>query len=624
MAKKTPLTDEVARDLGYKDAKELRAALAEKKKGSLKDRLESGQGFGEAITGSFAQKTTDIKETFSKKGVKKLGKRAYRSFFSGDDIFSSYMRGRLNKKESKEELEKKDEQESGGSGDTAFTRVIAKESMMFPGMARDMNVMRQNIQKLVKLWSSKDDIDAAKGKPYAQGADEFFMREDKKEEELEASRLKGGGKETSPTQETGNKDGGMTLLAKILEGVLIFIFAKKIVKFLISMFSPKNLLKVFSKVLLPVAIIGSLFTGIKDGFKKYQETGSFSEAIIEGLKGALSFIPNLIFGEETTKKLFDSISNFFTPITKTISEIFTGIKDFFVKMFGGQVKVEDKTPAKMDDVKPSMKESKASDVEPPKTETQSTSTTQPQITTQSTSTTQPQTTTPSPVNTQTSEAKTVEKVDGETIRLPAGVKYDPISGGYEYNGRMFTANNQKEIEIIKKAIDDKKIVEYQTTDRNVGRATMTYNGATGERSLSPPKSESSSPSPDSSSSGSASVPSTGASDGGSVSASGGGLSGGGSVSASGGGLSGGGSVSASGGGSSPSGEVGSTPTTPSGASVSQASSDVAEGQRMESAADQGSVVNAPVTNNSSSSQGSTKTKSSDVYDSDLASMLVTT
>ena len=45
---------------------------------------------------------------------------------------------------------------------------------------------------------------------------------------------------------------------------------------------------------------------------------------------------------------------------------------------------------------------------------------------------------------------------------------------------------------------------------------------------------------------------------------------------------------------------------------------------MESAADQGSVVNAPVTNNSSSSQGQGKTKSSDVYDSDLSSMLATT
>jgi hypothetical protein len=58
--------------------------------------------------------------------------------------------------------------------------------------------------------------------------------------------------------------------------------------------------------------------------------------------------------------------------------------------------------------------------------------------------------------------------------------------------------------------------------------------------------------------------------------------------------------------------------------MSQASSQVAEGQRMESAADQGSVVNAPTTNNQVGGGGGSKPPSADVYNSDLANMLMRT
>ena len=62
----------------------------------------------------------------------------------------------------------------------------------------------------------------------------------------------------------------------------------------------------------------------------------------------------------------------------------------------------------------------------------------------------------------------------------------------------------------------------------------------------------------------------------------------------------------------------------SGASLSSASTDVAEAQRMESAADQGSVVNAPTNNNSSSSSGKPSKQTASAYDSDFAQRLATT
>jgi hypothetical protein len=62
----------------------------------------------------------------------------------------------------------------------------------------------------------------------------------------------------------------------------------------------------------------------------------------------------------------------------------------------------------------------------------------------------------------------------------------------------------------------------------------------------------------------------------------------------------------------------------SGASLSSASTEVAEAQRMESAADKGSVVNSPTTNNSSSSSGKPSKQTASAYDSDFAQRLATT
>lgn len=62
----------------------------------------------------------------------------------------------------------------------------------------------------------------------------------------------------------------------------------------------------------------------------------------------------------------------------------------------------------------------------------------------------------------------------------------------------------------------------------------------------------------------------------------------------------------------------------SGASLSTASTEIAEAQRMESAADQGSIINAPTTNNSSGSTGKPNTKTASAYDMDFAHMLATT
>jgi soluble lytic murein transglycosylase-like protein len=69
------------------------------------------------------------------------------------------------------------------------TRITAKNSVVLPGMARDMNIMRQNIIKLVK----------AQGDTPARKADMFFLRA-KDRENLYESNI--SDKQISPTKET--------------------------------------------------------------------------------------------------------------------------------------------------------------------------------------------------------------------------------------------------------------------------------------------------------------------------------------------------------------------------------------------------------------------------------------
>jgi len=623
---KSEILSSLAKELGYKDVSELKEALGKEEAGrarkgtmgniggpggagtgflggreigsgfsvGIKKRLATGTDLTEAITGGFS----DFQKTLTIENIKR---RTLEKSFGGSGFISSFARGKLKKSYSEKsekddgddkQTDSKSPEKVSKSSDSVFQKMFESSGLLHQ-ISKDTKLMNLNLQELVKIWGGKEITEAEKDK-------NFFEEQKQREEQIEASRLQKGEKSNITPKQIEEKSGGT--IATLIKFFITRFFVKKLLGFFKFLFNPKTLFKLLTRVLAPLAIIGSLFSGVMDGFKKYQETGSFTEAIISGLKGILTFIPNLIFGEETTKKLFDSISNFFDPITSTISNIFGGLKDFFIKLFGGKVDVKDESKKEADKVTPEQPAGKvdaAGEKATPSNVTEMKSSS-PQPVPQTTQT-QPETQPQPQVKTQKAEAKTVEKISGEQIRLPTGVTYDPITGGYQYNGRMFTASNQKEIETIKKAIDDKKIVEYQTINDNLGRVTRTYNGATGESSLSPPK-QTNTPSPiDSQSSGASSVSASDSSSGGESS---------------------GGSVSASGGESS--GAVTSSPTVPSGGDVSSASSEVAESQRMESAADAGSVVNSPTTNNNMSSSSSGKAKPADVYDSDLTQMLVTT
>ena len=624
--------------------------------------IESGKGFGAAGKMAATGSLKDIKKTFGKESV-------VRAAFGGEDIVSAFIRGKLGVK-GKEKKEKTPTKfgyagvSQGISADSSiFLKIIAKESMAIPGMARDTNVLRQNLQQLVKLWggkaATKKEVDESKKE--RQQDVSYFAEQDKKEAELEAQRQTPGGKSAvTPTPE--KKDGKGGFLDSIMS-----LFADGFMSGIKKLFSPKMLGQILKKVFLPIAIIGTLFSGITDGFKKYQETGSFGEAILAGLGGMLKFLTFGLFGEDTLKSMWEAVSGFLEPITDTISSIFTGIKDFFKKIFGmggeedkgkdkiPKVTVQQPDPGKFaqDAAKAAGEtDQKAADIgglfgavksgdmqglfnkaqefaakypsQDPATDTSPTPVggipadqaqrnyeLNKQLTGEASKALGVPLEAPAPPTPETPAAP-VANAPTPTPEMSDSDKVKQLEGYIEGNKQRFAkrkADAARHIASFKKryANDPDRVKELENDYAQtlaVEKKEMEIANDGFQSQIDTIK-KSSSPSPV----GGAAAPTP----------SGGGESGGGgSVSAGGGG--GGASVSG-GGGSTPSMDAGGGPSV-SGSDVGSASAAVSEGQRMESAADMGSVVNAPTTNNSSSSQGNAKPPTAEAYDSDLAKVLL--
>lgn len=346
MAKQQPILDLLAKELGYKDGGDLKKRLKESHgddfAGSFKSRLEEGQSIGQSFGGGLSDTKEGIKKALSSKNIKQ---KIMRGAIGGDNVLSAYVRGKLKSKNVSPTLANKNGEDVGDSasgGANPLITVIAKNSMSFPSMARDINVMRQNLQKLVTL----------KGGKKSTGADMYFLNSKQREEKLEVDRKKYEPKKIEPGAPKPTEEGG-SFLSKIWDMLKTGLF--EAAKFI---FNPKNLLKVLGKLAVPLLIISTLFSGIMDGFKKYQESGSLSEAIVSGLGGMLSTLTFGLLGEDTLKQVFDSLSGVFKPVLDTVSNIFDSIKGFFKNIFGSTIDIKDEPSPKAKEVTPSLPNSK--------------------------------------------------------------------------------------------------------------------------------------------------------------------------------------------------------------------------------------------------------------------------
>ncbi len=333
MASKTPLADVLAKELGYKNAKHLKDRINQGGGGDfgsgVLSRLESGAGFGESFKGGIEDKKSQLERNLD---TKRIGKKFYMGAFSGNNLFSAYMRGRLNKKKtSANEPEGTEPTPEGGEGGNfselnVYLRIIAKNMLSLHLMARDVNVLRQNMVKLVKIEAKNAGNTDQKA---TNKADAWFLREDEREAKLEASRNK-----TKPTQVTvdgGEKkeEGGGGLLDTILG-----FFSKGFLGAIKQIFSAAVLFKLFSKLFPIAAIFATLFQGITAGFERWKETGDLTEAIIAGLGGIVDFLTFGLFGEDNIRKMYNAVMDFMEPIIQSISDVITDIKDWVANNIG--------------------------------------------------------------------------------------------------------------------------------------------------------------------------------------------------------------------------------------------------------------------------------------------------
>jgi hypothetical protein len=555
-----------------------------------------------------------------------------RSVFSGSDIFSKAARKKFGvaerepRKAGTSPTRAVSSEASGVSADTvSVLKIIAKNTMALPGISRDMNVLRQNLQKLVSL----------KGGSKATGADAFFLKQGEREAALEAQKQRmaptpagAGAAAVTPSPSGGG----------LLESI-VGMFSGGFMSAIKSIFNPRALLKVLGKVFLPIAIIGTLFSGIKSGFEKYQETGSFSEAVVSGLGGMLNFVSFGLFGEDTLRSLWDNISSFFEPITSTISGIFTNFKKFFKDMFGGIVDIEDEAPEEAKATVPQMPEvqkgpksveefasgleksgvvpqglmgdmqgvlelgksgdfggmiEKAKELEKkyppvPTSPTQMTTGGGADSTAPSPAT-PPAPTTPAPTPVaQMSDADKIKQLEGyiEGNKKRFARREESAKRHIESFSRRY-ANDPERVKELKD--DYAATLSTEKAEMEAANAgfqsqidALRKSGASASPSQTAPAAPTPTPS---------------------------------------GGATGGGTVTASAESAAPPSISAEPPT--SGSSLSTASSEVAEAQRMESSADAGSVINSPTNNNTTSSTGKEPSKIASAYDEEFTKLLATT
>jgi len=360
--------ESLAKDLGYSNYKEYQQANKKGYSGGTKQRLEQGAGFGEAFAGGIGEGVKGIGTAMNPKNI---AKKAYMNFFSGDDIFSAYMRGRLAKKpkampKPKEQpkevakpaetpkmefMESYDKKLVGRDKKGKFTKLTEEEQWAqqrkygltkltalsptpvggkteglgnLAGVAKDIMIIRNAISTLLDFEKE--------GKEQGKRAEQtrFLQEQDSREAALEAKNVAPIQVTTEGGAETKKSGGG---IMGFLKNITSLIFSG-IGKAFGLLFSPKFLFSIFKKLFAFVAVVGSIFVGFKAGFEEFGKSGSLGKALAEGLTAVLNFLTLGLLSKETLDGVKFSIESKYTEIKNAIVGKFYDMKDWMINNIG--------------------------------------------------------------------------------------------------------------------------------------------------------------------------------------------------------------------------------------------------------------------------------------------------
>jgi putative chitinase len=218
--------------------------------------------------------------------------------------------------------------EVDGSSEEAVTylKVIAKNFGSIPSIARDMNVARQNLIKIIK----------SKGGKATNKADAMFMKESDLEKKLESEREKFSKKSPEQVKGEGEKEKqGMfpKLFDKFKEtktGKKTVGKAKDLLKGFRNMLSPKNIIKVLGRIALPLLIITTIWKGLSSAWESWKETGSIWEAFKAGVGGIVEFLTFGLIDKKMISDFYDWSFGAITGVMQSVANFF-GFGDFFAE-----------------------------------------------------------------------------------------------------------------------------------------------------------------------------------------------------------------------------------------------------------------------------------------------------
>jgi putative chitinase len=209
-------------------------------------------------------------------------------------------------------------------------KIIGKNFMSLPGFARDLNVARQNMQRLVKL----------EGGVPAKGADAHFLKEGDRATKLDVQVDKEEKKKATPAPKKG----------------------KSLISNLKDKFSASKILKSLTKYLVIGAVIGVIFIAFKDTFVEWAKGlwSAISEKFSEFTAGIKQWFadtiqPILDKVKELIQPLIDAVSNFIGKIGDWFKEKIGWFAETFSKTFAFIKKVIDKVSEVIESIKGTLK-----------------------------------------------------------------------------------------------------------------------------------------------------------------------------------------------------------------------------------------------------------------------------
>jgi hypothetical protein len=176
---------------------------------------------------------------------------------------------------------------------TPIIKIIGKNFMTLPGIARDLNVARQNAQKLVKI----------EGGTPAKGADAFFLKQSEREKKLEVDMDK-----DKPTP----------------------VKKESPIKSLMDRFAPKKITETVKRIFNIVAIGVFLFETFKESFTEW--TNGLYESIKEKFTEFVGDIKTWF--NDTIGTIVEKTKTFINDnIIQPVSNLFKSVGDWFVDKF---------------------------------------------------------------------------------------------------------------------------------------------------------------------------------------------------------------------------------------------------------------------------------------------------